>query len=533
MALLTLEELDRFGSLDDLPFTLDANWMDCGIQGPFSLEELDYFSTSIDALAFSLDDAIWTSPDTEICLVYQPQLITGTGTVNATAEFFKDAQAIITANGQVVAAGIVQRTVQGAIDSAGAVSSDATRVREPVNYQANYSTFGNAQLSTLTSNFGPSSLKLDGVGDYIKSPSNILFSSSNYTIEFWVRPESSSFTSYLFDQRPIAGIEIRSVGTTFSVLFGGITLISASNVFPVAQTWYHIAVSRQSTNTRCFINGVQVGSTFSGSYGGLNQPIYIGATYQGTSSFNGYIDEFRLSNTARYTSNFTPPGSAFVSDSSTIALLHFDGANASTSIENSTPLPQSISGVGTASANGDRIRIASSFITGVGFVNAAANSIVSPSATITAVGSATALADRIRTVVGDITASGTASADAVRLRIVDGAITAEGFLAANAGFEFDVNADVVATGTLDALAGIIYTVSGQVASNGYVTCAIYKYGEEWVLVPDQSDIWTQATTQSDIWTQASASSDTWTPVTTQSDVWTQQSSGSNTWQRLA
>ncbi len=106
MALLTLEELDRFGSLDDLPFTLDANWMDCGIQGPFTLEELDYFSTSIDALAFSLDSPIWTSPDTEICLVYQPQVITGVGTVNAIPEFSKTAQAIITANGQVVAAGV-------------------------------------------------------------------------------------------------------------------------------------------------------------------------------------------------------------------------------------------------------------------------------------------------------------------------------------------------------------------------------------------------------------------------------------------
>ena len=88
MALLTLEELDRFGSLDSLPFSLDSNWMDCGIQGPFTLEELDYFSTSIDALAFSLDSPVWASADTEICLIYAPQNITGVGTVNAAAEFF-------------------------------------------------------------------------------------------------------------------------------------------------------------------------------------------------------------------------------------------------------------------------------------------------------------------------------------------------------------------------------------------------------------------------------------------------------------
>ena len=123
--LLTLEELDRFGSLDSLPFSLDANWMECGIQGPFTLEFLDYFSTSIDSLSFSLDDPIWESADTEICLVYAPENITGTGTVNATAQFFETAQALITANGQVSASSTLLRTIKGAIDGIGTVSASA------------------------------------------------------------------------------------------------------------------------------------------------------------------------------------------------------------------------------------------------------------------------------------------------------------------------------------------------------------------------------------------------------------------------
>jgi hypothetical protein len=95
---------------------------------------------------------------------------------------------------------------------------------------------------------------------------------------------------------------------------------------------------------------------------------------------------------------------------------------------------------------------------------------------------------------------------------------------------FDVRGDVVATGTLDALAAFISTVSGQVASNAQLTCTLYKFGEEWVLVPDQPNTWTAANFQSDTWTQASTSSDTWTPINAQNDIWTQQSSGSNTWQ---
>ncbi len=41
-------------------------------------------------------------------------------------------------------------------------------------------------------------------------------------------------------------------------------------------------------------------------------------------SFSGWVDEIRLSNTLRYTSNFVRPGSAFVSDANTVALYPFD-----------------------------------------------------------------------------------------------------------------------------------------------------------------------------------------------------------------
>lgn len=43
-------------------------------------------------------------------------------------------------------------------------------------------------------------------------------------------------------------------------------------------------------------------------------------------NFNGYIDEVRISNTARYSSNFTPTTGAFTTDANTISLQHFDNA---------------------------------------------------------------------------------------------------------------------------------------------------------------------------------------------------------------
>ena len=46
--------------------------------------------------------------------------------------------------------------------------------------------------------------------------------------------------------------------------------------------------------------------------------------------YNGFMDEVRISNSARYTSSFTPDTTVFSNDSNTILLIHSDTTNAST-----------------------------------------------------------------------------------------------------------------------------------------------------------------------------------------------------------
>ena len=81
--------------------------------------------------------------------------------------------------------------------------------------------------------------------------------------------------------------------------------------------WTHIAVVRYQGVVSIYINGVQSGTTYTGSCtdsgsGFSVGDLYIQGNYLSYFGFDGYIDEFRFSNgVARWTTNFTPPTSEY------------------------------------------------------------------------------------------------------------------------------------------------------------------------------------------------------------------------------
>ena len=96
-----------------------------------------------------------------------------------------------------------------------------------------------------------------------------------------------------------------------------------------ANTWQHVALVRNGTNLQIYIDGTARGTPSTTDNLNYSHASYIliGVDEAFNRDGNGYIDEYRVSNIARYTGNFTPSGSAFVNDSNTVLLIHADGTN--------------------------------------------------------------------------------------------------------------------------------------------------------------------------------------------------------------
>lgn len=195
---------------------------------------------------------------------------------------------------------------------------------------------GDAKLSTSQFKFGTASLVLDGTGDYVTIASNpdFGFSTGDFTIECWIRRNNAAAVEGLVDFRTAANQAtpfLYANGASLYLFVSGANRITAAAALPTADIWYHVAVARAGTDTKLFVNGNQVGSTWVDTTDYIAAPLTIGNNYTHDAGVSGYIDDVRITKgTAKYTANFTTPTSALSADLSTVLLLHFNGTNNST-----------------------------------------------------------------------------------------------------------------------------------------------------------------------------------------------------------
>jgi hypothetical protein len=189
---------------------------------------------------------------------------------------------------------------------------------------------GNAAVSSSQANFGSSSLALDGTGDYLEleSSEDFNFGTGNFTLECWVYRSNASSTEYIFDHRvrpnDVAPVLYLSGGNLIYYTAGSNRITGTGSVGS-PNAWFHVAVSRNSGITKLFVDGLQVGSSYTDANQYIRSPMTVGSDYKGTNSFSGFIDEVRITKGySRYNSNFASILNPFVGDKYTKLLLHFD-----------------------------------------------------------------------------------------------------------------------------------------------------------------------------------------------------------------
>lgn len=174
--------------------------------------------------------------------------------------------------------------------------------------------FGNAQISTAQSKFGGSSIAFDGTGDYLTIPSSNDFAigTQDFTIEGWVWvPSSPASFPQLFSIQGTDALFVNFRGGLILGLTDTGTVYATSPATPASE-WFHFAVTRTNSLARVFVNGISGSAgACTQSFGAISQTgAAIGLSNTGT--FNGYIDDLRVTKgVARYTANFTPPTAPF------------------------------------------------------------------------------------------------------------------------------------------------------------------------------------------------------------------------------
>jgi len=199
---------------------------------------------------------------------------------------------------------------------------------------------GGADLTTSNPAFGTASLNIGALSsstnDFIATPAathgplDIFSAAVDFTIEGqYMAPVAGNSNSVTFDYQgstvdsgivltvnPSSGV--LDVVQSNNMFFAGWPSLTATVGALSGGTWYHFAVERKGSNGYLYWNGTLVASTIGHWAGTPSPPTGTNRVSLGWSvAISGgmepcQLDEFRVTiGLARYTSNFTPPSSAF------------------------------------------------------------------------------------------------------------------------------------------------------------------------------------------------------------------------------
>jgi hypothetical protein len=137
-------------------------------------------------------------------------------------------------------------------------------------------------------------VQLSGANSLVRSNGSVALGTA-FTLEAWIlNPGNSGYETLL------------SVGPSrdLYLLNGQLAFSSAGGAFGTVPTgsWQHVAITHDGTTTRAYLNGTQLGTSRTVTYGAVSAALQIGAWPAGGSAsddfFSGTVDEVRIYNRA-------------------------------------------------------------------------------------------------------------------------------------------------------------------------------------------------------------------------------------------
>lgn len=168
-------------------------------------------------------------------------------------------------------------------------------------------------VSSEQSKFGGKSLYFDGQSKITFPSQYVKFGASDWTIDWWERCEVDAKCRFCTQMKPQTGIMLGYSGKNVSVNSNATTpgwdVIGDWTILSVTPgEWVHWAVVRFGNVFSVYKNGNLLGTKPITKPLTTNDQISaaIGTNPGNNNFFKGYMDEFRVSNVARWTENFTP-----------------------------------------------------------------------------------------------------------------------------------------------------------------------------------------------------------------------------------
>lgn len=233
------------------------------------------------------------------------------------------------------------------------ILADPTTIGTPVtstNKSISFTGIGSAKNTTKVKMFGRSSLELNETS-YITSPEvpeQLQFDRSDFTVEMFIKVDEPTLRdNVIFEISSNAANYMRfslanQYGLAFTANVTGVeTTVRGANtaiesLYFDKKRWAHVSVTRDYVNERMYLsyNGTIIANAaFTQDNLSFTNSVSIGNT------FKGYIDEVRVSNKARYVTDFTVPAFRFRPDNDTVMLVHFDEKQNSTQFKDVHSVP--------------------------------------------------------------------------------------------------------------------------------------------------------------------------------------------------